>query len=219
VSGTGTAATKRAARAERPLVAVPPTVDAKASDIRITPAWLLDLVRAFAGGEIALDVCTEPSNPARAQAFYALPTSGLDEDWTGALRAAERRSTRALISVAWANVPYSREQVQRWAEKAVREARAGAEILFLTKDDCRTGWNLFLRENADARCRIAKGIGFLEPDGEGGYRKLPGPRWGECLWYFGRHRRRFERVFSAPLAGRKGPLGEVTHLLGPQEEL
>ncbi len=180
-----------------------------ASDIRITPRWLLDKVREFAGGQIALDVCTEPDNPTEAATFYHAGigggTNGLCEPWHLHLQYA----VPCAIRVAWANVPYSRDQVQLWADKAVREARDGAEILFLTKDDCRTKWNAFLRDNADARCRIARGVGFLEPDGDGGYTQLVGPRWGECLWLFGRHRRRFERVF--------GSIGEITNFLGPQE--
>lgn len=175
--------------------------DPKASDVRITPAWLLDMVRAFAGGEIALDVCTEADNPTRARIFYALSqgTNGLTQPW----------AFEAQGGQCWGNVPYSVGQVAQWAAKAVREARVGAEILLLTKDDCRTKWNAYLRENADARCRIARGVGFLEPDGNGGYAQLVGPRWGECLWYFGRRRRRFARVFGA--------IGEVIHGLGPLE--
>lgn len=182
----------------------------KASDIRITPAWLLDMVREFAGGPIALDVCTQPDNPAAADTYCCLEdgNDGLLIDWDLTLRSAPSYPGR-VIRLAWANVPYSTGQVIKWAGKAFHEATRGAEILMLTKDDCRPQWNRFLLRNADARCRIAKGVGFLEPDGDGGYTQLVGPRWGSCLWYFGRHRRRFERIFST--------VGEVTQLLGPQE--
>lgn len=180
------------------------------SDIRITPEWFLEYVRAFTGGQIALDVCTEPSNPTGAADFFALPTNGLVHPWVYvADQAAARTRVPIALALCWGNIPYSIGQVIQWAEKAAAEARLGAEILLLTKDDCRPKWNAYLRANTDARCRIAKAIGFLEPDGNGGYTQLTGPRWGSCLWYFGRHRRRFERVF--------GPLGEVIHGLGPLE--
>lgn len=171
------------------------------SDIRITPDWLLDIVREFGRGCIALDVCTQPENPAKADEFYCLEqgTDGLIENW----------GVDAGGGLCWGNVPFSRGQVIVWANKAVREAQFGAEILVLTKDDCRTKWNRLLVSNSDARCRVERGVGFLEPDGAGGYRKLPGSPWGSCIWYFGRQRRRFERFFS--------PLGEVIHGLGPVE--
>jgi hypothetical protein len=106
------------------------------------------------------------------------------------------------------NPPYSTGQVEHWAKKAIAEAHGSLEVLFLTKDDCRPKWNWLLRENSDARCRISRGVGFLEPNGNGGYTQLVAPRWGSCLWYLGRRRRRFEQVFSA--------IGEVIHGLGPQ---
>lgn len=164
----------------------------KESDIRITPEWLLDVVRDFCGGPIPLDVCTEQDNPTKALAFYV--SDGLARGWPYTF---------------WCNPPYSRGQVEKWAMHAITEARLGACGIMLTKDDCRTAWNRLLMENADCRCRINRGVGFLEPDGKGGYSQLNGPMWGSALWYFGPQRRRFDRVFSR--------IGEVTHLLGPQE--
>lgn len=170
-----------------------------ASDKRITPEWLLAKVREFGGGAIALDACTEEDNPTGADNFFTYERNGLKRGW------------HALVgsNLTWCNTPYSRGSVILWASKAVKEARLGAEILFLTKDDCRTSWNAYLLNNADGRCRIARGVGFLEPDGKGGYHKMVGPMWGSCCWYFGRQRRRFERIFST--------IGEVTLLHGPQE--
>lgn len=172
----------------------------ESTDIRITPKWLLDVAREFAGGPFALDPCTEADNPTEADSFLTEKHNGLAVRWC------------PDGGTVWCNPPYSRGSVITWAHKAVKEARDGAEILFLTKDDCRTGWNAYLKANADARCRIARGVGFLEPDEEnGGYTQLVGPMWGSCLWMFGRRRRRFDRVFS--------PIGEIVHGLGPLEEL
>lgn len=165
----------------------------KESDVRITPEWLLERVRAFCGGPIPLDVCTEADNPTKALTYFCERGDELPwEFWP-----------------AWCNGPYSRGSVERWGNKAIHEARQGCEVLFLTKDDCRTGWNKLLRDNADVRLRIEGSVGFLEPDGKGDYRPMPGASWGTSLWYFGARRRRFVRVF--------GDLGEVTQLLGPQE--
>jgi hypothetical protein len=183
---------KKTAKAKRPAGDL-------ASDKRITPKWLLDYARELGDGQIMLDVCTEPGNPTGATAYFTYAHNGLERDWAGISNG----------GLTWCNTPYSRGSVMLWADKAVQEARRGCEILLLTKDDCRVSWNAFLRNNADARCRIARGVGFLEPDGEGGYRKMVGPMWGSCLWYFGLRRRRFARIFGA--------IGEISHLLGPQE--
>jgi hypothetical protein len=169
------------------------------SDRRLTPEWLIALAREFGGGTIALDVCTEPRNPTGAEMFYTSVDNGLERDWLD----------YACGGLVWCNCPFSIGQVQLWSDKCVLEARLGCEILLLTKDDCRTSWYAFLNENADLRCRIRRGVGFSEPDGNGGWRKMPAPSWGHALHYFGRQRRRFTRIFGA--------IGEVTQLLGPQE--
>lgn len=176
------------------------------ADVRITPPWLIALVKAFANkrGHI-VDVCTEPDNPTDAEWFYTVHHDGLTCGWR-----VEPHITR------WLNPPYSTGLVQRWSEAAVEAARGslGFETLILTKDDCRPRWNRYLLDNADARCRITRGVGFRQPagpdtSGARRYEQLSAPRWGSALWYLGRRRRRFERVF--------GSIGEITHLLGPQE--
>ncbi|HET6497159.1 MAG TPA: DNA N-6-adenine-methyltransferase [Thermoleophilia bacterium] len=53
------------------------------NNIWLTPEWVLDLVRAYFGGPIPLDPCTEPSNPARATAFFTEETDGLAQSWAG----------------------------------------------------------------------------------------------------------------------------------------
>lgn len=169
------------------------------SDVRIIPQWLLDVVLEFDGRpRIGLDVCTPASNPLNAHHFYeGHCRNGLELSW------------RSSEGITWCNGPYSRGQVIQWAEKAAYEARLGAEILMLTKSDPRTAWTRCLVANSDARCAVARGVGFLEPDGNGGYVQLHGPMWGSAVWYFGPRRRRFDSVFSR--------IGEVTHYLGPQE--
>lgn len=162
--------------------------------------WVIRIVRDFAGDRRLVDVCTEPDNPTKADVFFTQANDGFENGWHGD----PSQHTR------WANVPYSRGQVQRWAERTVDAARFGFETLFLTKDDIRPGWHRYLADNADARCRIHRGIGFAKPRADGeGYERMIGPRWGSCLWYFGPRRRRFDRVFNA--------IGEITHGLGPQE--
>ena len=167
------------------------------SDRRITPASLLENIRLFSA--IRLDPCTEPDNPTGAGVFWTFHDDGLNRCWLDS----------SCGQLVYANVPFSRGQVELWAAKAIEEARGGCEIILLTKDDCRTAWNRLLVDNADMRCRIARGVGFLEPADDGTYRKLPGAAWGTTLWAWTRRRRRFARIFGA--------IGEISWLQGPQE--
>lgn len=178
----------------------------KESDRRLTPPWLLDVVRVFA--PIALDPCTEPHNPTGALEWMAIDENcdGLASRWSTKLDGAPFGAE----GLCYVNPPFSRGQVSLWAGKCLHEAVAyGREIILLTKDDCRTTWNRYLTDNADVRCRVHRGAGFLEPAADGTWKQLVGPSWGTALWYWGRRRRRFARVFGA--------IGEVTQLLGPQE--
>lgn len=164
------------------------------SDSRMTPGWLLDVVRRF--DAIELDPATDENNHARAHAFYTEDDDGLGKAWH-------------VDGLVWLNPPWSRGSVLTWASKAIREARSGAEILMLTLADVRTGWHRLLVDNADARCNIGRSVGFLEPLPGGGYKQLLGHTMGCAVWYFGPRRRRFARVF--------GPVGEVIQGLGPCE--
>lgn len=174
------------------------------TDVRITPPWLWQLVRDFAGERRICDVCTEPTNPLNADAFYTEATNGIASRWAQTAR-------DVFTWTFWCNPPYSAGHVIEWADKAVREARAyPLEILMLTQADVSTGWYRFIRDNADARCHLGRRVQFLEPDGIGGFRPCKGgAKFGSQIAYLGPRRRRFARIF--------GGHGEILHGLGPQE--
>lgn len=164
------------------------------SDVRLTPSWLLDVVRQH--GVITLDPCTVDANPTGAMRFYTPAQDGLRASWECDGR------------LAWCNPPWSRGQVIRWADKAIVEARLGSEIIMLTLADVRTSWFRKLADNADAYCLINRSVGFLELV-DGAWKAKPGHTMGCAAWYWGWRRRRFDRVFSA--------IGRVIHGLGPEE--
>lgn len=164
------------------------------SDVRLTPPWLLAVVREF--GVITLDPCTVAHNPVGAMRFYTEAQDGLRAPWD------------CDGGLVWCNPPWSRGQVHKWAGKAISEALGGCEVIMLTLADVRTGWFDGLADNADAYCLINRSVGFLELV-DGVWKQKPGHTMGCAAWYWGPQRRRFDRVFSA--------IGRVTHGLGPKE--
>lgn len=177
-------------------------IESKETDTRITPAALWQVVQAFKGSRRVCDVCTTPDNPLRAELFFT------ERDDATSCRWATRLDEVHAITF-WCNPPYSRGQVIRFAEVVVSWAELGLEVLLLTQADVSTDWYGFIRDNADVRCHLGKRVGFLKPDGRGGYEPLPGAKFGSQVAYFGPRRRRFARVF--------GEHGEILHGLGPKE--
>lgn len=173
------------------------------SDVRITPPWVMALVRELAGDRLLVDVCTEWDNPIGAERFYTEADDGLASPWAETAR-------DVLRCTYWGNVPFSRGQVALWAAKFAREAQIGLEGLLLTQADVSTEWYALIRDNADARCHLNKRVQFLEPDGRGGYQPCKGgAKFGTQICYMGPRRRRFARIFGAH--------GEILPGWGPQE--
>lgn len=171
---------------------------ARDSDTRITPPWLLDQVRRM--GSIALDPCSTVTNPTGAAVHRWDPRDdGLTAEWW---------RVTAGQGVTYVNCPYSRGQIDAWAQKCVSEAIAGCEILLLTPSDSSTGWFRFLRSHADAVCLLHRRVGFVMPDGT----PLPGAKFGSALWYWGRRRALFRGLYAEDLGwviDLPGLLGEV----------
>lgn len=168
------------------------------TDIRITPTWLRDRVREFAGNRPLLDVCTQPDNPMKADIAYTVYDDGLSRPWL-------------QCNTSYCNPPYSRGNVIKWAHKAVREATMYAEVIMLTQADVSTEWYQYIASNADVRCHLHRRVQFLEPVEGGGYAPcVGGAKFGSQLAYWGRRRRRFADMFGAS--------GEILHGLGPLEK-
>lgn len=167
-----------------------------ASDERFTPGWLLDLVRKFAGGSIAFDAATTEENPVGALEYYTPTGHYYDGAQVMGSEGNGRRQPWSGCGVNWCNPPYSRGELPRWANKAIGEARDGCELIMLTPGDMRTRWFRDLRENADCiglmSCRVLFGT---PADSDKGGSDVEVSR-GMALWYFGRQRARFRRVFG-----------------------
>lgn len=175
------------------------------SDRRLSPDYILSPVKEFFGGRIPFDPFTEANNPTGAVAFCSLELpeqracgwdggNGLEADWHG-------------YAGTWSQPPFY--IMPACVDKAIREARLGADILFLARSDNRTRWHRRLSDNADAHCAINRSVGFIEVCEDGSLKKLSGDFYAYSIFYMGRQRRRFERVFS--------PLGKVYQGMGPLE--
>lgn len=131
----------------------------KASDRRISPEPLLDAARAFAGGTIALDPCTEGSNPTDANAWYTPETSDLLIDWREAALAA---ADVGCIPTVWLNPPFSTRIP--WDERAGRYGRDGVAALVVSGVDYSTAWWRQLCTISRLRCELWRRWRFLDPD-------------------------------------------------------
>jgi hypothetical protein len=82
----------------------------------LTPAYVLEPVRALFGGSIGLDPCTEVDNPVGASAFYAPPVDGCAMPWDA--------------PSVFVNPPYG-EVRERWVERCVDEGRLRKVVLLI----------------------------------------------------------------------------------------
>lgn len=156
-----------------------------ATDQRFTPKRALDVVREFAGGEIALDPCTTPDNPTQARLFFALPDhDGLVMSWAQAAR----------TGTVFVNCPYSRGQIAKWMAKCVWESAEAPwlDIIPLIPSDLGTTGGKIVAEHADALCFVGGRLAFGSPEGASGR----GAKQPSIIPYFGERTGRFERIFN-----------------------
>lgn len=89
--------------------------DTHARQAMLTPAYVLEPVRALLGG-IGLDPCTEPDNPTGADKFFCLPSDGCSLSW-------DARSV-------FCNPPYG-EAKDRWTQRCISEGSPWKPVLLL----------------------------------------------------------------------------------------
>lgn len=83
---------------------------------QLTPAYVLDPVRAALGGVIELDPCTASDNPVKAERYYCPPTDGAAELWDAA--------------TIFVNPPYSKAR-ERWVRRCIEAGRYGSRVVLL----------------------------------------------------------------------------------------
>lgn len=83
---------------------------------QLTPAYVLEPVRASLGGTIELDPCTTPENPCGAERFVHLPDDGAAVPW--------------VASTVYCNPPYGKAR-ERWVHRCVEAGKRGARVVLL----------------------------------------------------------------------------------------
>jgi hypothetical protein len=148
-----------------------------------TPEWILEPVRALAGGQVAFDPCSNRHSTVDAREACTIEDDSLTIDW----------DVDGLIFV---NPPYSRGNLEKFAAKILAEAEKGATIVALVPANVETGPWVDHFWKADAICFPSKRVRFLCCG------KLVGsPKGASAIVYFGALPERFEELFS--------PLGKV----------
>ena len=89
--------------------------DSHARQAMLTPAYVLEPVRALLGG-IDLDPCTEPDNPTGARQWYCLPQDGCALPWDA--------------ETVWCNPPYG-EARDRWVDRCIAEGALRKVLLLI----------------------------------------------------------------------------------------
>jgi hypothetical protein len=90
--------------------------DSHARQAMLTPAYILEPIRALLGG-IHLDPCTEPDNPTGAREFIHLPNDGATADWGNA-------------GTVFCNPPYG-EARDRWVDRCIAEGDVRQVVLLI----------------------------------------------------------------------------------------
>ena len=133
-----------------------------------TPDWILAPLYVFAGGDFALDPCSNATSLVKARLALTKEDDSLDCDWDA-------------DGTIFVNPPYSKGAYLAFAQKIAAEAKAGREIVALVPTNCETeAWtdNFW---GADAVCFVGRRVRFLK-DGK----PKGSPAGGSALVYFGR---------------------------------
>jgi DNA N-6-adenine-methyltransferase (Dam) len=83
---------------------------------QLTPAYVLDPVRASLGGVIGLDPCTTAGNPAGAAEFYCPPLDGAVLPWDA--------------PTIYVNPPYAKAR-ERWVRRCIQAGAEGHQVVLL----------------------------------------------------------------------------------------
>ena len=157
-----------------------------------TPPRVVDPIRGFCGGQIALDPCTEASNHLGARYLYTVTDDGLLHDWSPT---PEQQAEAVYLDMPWVvfvNPPYGKF-IHPWLAKIREQARAGVTMLVLLQANrYEQAYLTDVLKEASAICYIRKRVGFLDP--KTGQKKNAN-MGASVLWGFNVDLARFDAAF------------------------
>lgn len=147
-----------------------------------TPERILEPIRAFSGGQIGLDPCSNPTSTVGAVEALTAEDDSLTIGWGG-------------CGLVFVNPPYSKGLYLAFARKIYEQANGqDVEIVALVPTNLETeAWTEYLR-HADAICFLDKRVHFLRDGAEVG-----SPAFGSALAYFGHRTEEFFDTFDGKL--------------------
>jgi phage N-6-adenine-methyltransferase len=149
------------------------------SDEWFTPADYIEAAREVMT-QIDLDPasCAAAQETVRAVTYYTKADDGLKQEWRGRI---------------WLNPPYSQPAAAQFGAKLLAEVEAGrvTEAVMVQNASTDTSWFHALARRSTI-CLTRGRINFNREDGGSSAN-----RYGQVFFYFGKHERRFEKVFGA----------------------
>ena len=112
---------------------------------QLTPAYVLNPVRADLGGVIELDPCTTPENPVGATRFYTPVEDGLVQPWNA--------------ETIFVNPPYGKAR-EPWVERCIAAAADGRKVVLLIPAHPDTRIFQHAHETSDAVVYVRERVKF-----------------------------------------------------------
>lgn len=147
-----------------------------------TPRWLIDLISQLR--PVALDPCSNKHSVVQARLIRTVSDDGLAADFCWWIEAQRHRG------LVYVNPPYNNPLP--WAERAIAEAAAGAEIVLCLPSSHSTLWWRRLKDHCQALALMGSRVQFGR---EGVFNG--GSRHETTLFYFGRWAADFTRIFES----------------------
>ena len=150
-----------------------------------TPPRVLDRVRQV--GPIILDPCSNPTSLVGAVISFDEEQDGLSRHWQEELFTRELDPKSGLVFV---NPPFDNDG--EWAQKVIRQAALGLEIILLVKPKTGCSWFRDAALTSQQMAFFTSRVAYYNPDT--GKQSDPAP-FDTCLLYWGPRKGAFEKAF------------------------
>lgn len=171
-----------------------PAIAASDREDHNTPPEILEVVRDFAGGQIALDPCSNSNSMVDAALSLTKEDDGLSADWYRLVTHLDEGIWCDLDNPAtvFVNPPYDQEALAKTNEQAGAYAGNVLSVITLVPVKSDQEWfQLAIESDAQAVCFVSGRVRFYA-DGV----RQQGAAFESCLFYYGICAQRFCEVFA-----------------------